>query len=78
MFNFLKKVNDKIQEDVNMAVDESVCSIRDQIDAMVTEEAYARVADIMELNSLDDGDEEIHDELFTEVYDTIYSELGIY
>ena len=77
MFKFLEKRNDEIQEDVNMAVDESVCAIKDQIDAMVTEEAYGRVADIMENQRLGD-DDEIHDELFQEVFDSIYNELGLY
>jgi len=78
MFKFLQKRNDEIQQDVNMAVDEAVCVVRDQIDAWVTEQAYAKVADIMEAQKLDDNDEDIHDELFQEVFDSIYNELGIY
>jgi len=78
MFKFLQKRNDQIQEDVNMAVDEAVTDVRDQIDAIVTDLTYSKVADIMEAQSLNQDDEEIHDELFTEVFDSIYNELGIY
>ena len=78
MFKFLEKKNDEIQQDVNSAVDCGVTEVKDIIDAHITEIAYNKVAEIMEEHELSDNDENIHDELFCEIVDTIYSELGIY
>ena len=80
MFKFMQKKNDVIQEDVNMMVDNAVCNVKDQIDSIVTEMAYARTADIMDGHNLNDDEDydAIHDEIFSEIFDSIYNELGIY
>lgn len=80
-FKFLNKLADEIQGEINSEVDNSVCSIKDQIDQLATEAAYAATADIMErmnLEGLPSDPEDIHDEIFQEVFDSIYNELGIY
>lgn len=80
-FKFVQKLDDEIQSEVNMEVDNKVSVIRDQIDQIATEEAYASVANIMErmnLEGIPADPDEIHDELFSEVFDSIYNELGIY
>ena len=78
MFKFMQKKNDIIQEDMNMAVTNGIPEIKDQIDALITDMAYSAVSEIMENNELSDNDEDIHDELFCEFVDSMYSELGIY
>ena len=80
-FKFVQKLDDQIQQEVNMEVDNKVSIIRDQIDQIATEEAYASVANSMErmnLEGIPSDPDEIHDELFSEVFDSIYNELGLY
>ena len=80
-FKFVQKLDDEIQQEVNMQVDSHHTDIRDQIDALITEAAYSATADIMEkmnLEGLPADPEEIHDEIFTAVNDQLYTDLGIY
>ena len=81
-FRFLKNYADRIQQDINFKLDEKVCGVRDQIDAMITEAAYEAAADIISENKIEDipgaEPEEIHDEIFNDFVDSLYSELGIY
>ena len=80
-FKFIQKLDDEIQAEVNSEVDSATMHVRDQIDMLVTEAAYSATADIMErmnLEGLPADPEEIHDEIFQEVVDATYTELGIY
>ena len=81
-FRFLKNYADRIQKDINFKLDEKVCGVRDQIDAMITEAAYEAAADIISENKIEDipgaEPEEIHDEIFNDFVDSLYNELGIY
>ena len=49
---------------------------------LITEAAYEATADVISENKIEDipgtDPEEIHDELFNEFVDSMYSELGIY
>lgn len=85
MFNFISEIQDKIQCDVNQGVDNGTTEIKDQIDHLVTEMTYGIVGKIIENNRLDAypftenlSEDAIHDELFQEIYDGIYKELGLY
>ena len=80
-FKFVQKLDDDIQSAVNSQVDDATMEVRDQIDAIVTDLAYTKTANIIEelnLEGLPADPEEIHDELFMEISDSIYNELGIY
>lgn len=80
-FKFIQKLDDEIQSEVNSEVDSATCHVKDQIDMLITEAAYAATASIMErmnLEGLPSDPEEIHDEIFQEVVDATYNELGLY
>ena len=80
-FKFVQKLDDDIQSEVNSEVDSATMHVRDQIDMLITEAAYAATADIIErlnLEGLPADPEEIHDEIFQEVVDATYNELGLY
>ena len=80
-FKFIKSLDDQIQTAVNSEVDEAQMEIRDQIDMMITDIAYKKTADIIEsmnLEGLPMDPEEVHDEIFQEIVDGVYNELGIY
>ena len=80
-FKFIKSLDDQIQTAVNAEVDEAQMEVRDQIDMLVTDIAYSKTADIIEsmnLEGLPMDPEEVHDEIFQEIVDGVYNELGIY
>ena len=80
-FKFIKSLDDQIQTAVNSEVDEAQMEVRDQIDMMITDLAYKKTADVIEsmnLEGLPMDPEEIHDEIYQEIVDGIYNELGLY
>ena len=81
-FKFVDQLDDMIQDSVDDGSLDATNSIRDQIDYMATEAAYEVTANVMEKYSLNNSElfdeEATHDEIFQEVMDKIYNELGIY
>ena len=80
-FKFIKSLDDQIQTAVNAEVDEAQMEVRDQIDMLVTDIAYSKTAEIIEsmnLEGLPMDPEEVHDEIYQEIVDGVYNELGIY
>jgi len=82
-FKFIDKLDDMVQDSVDDGALSATDNIRDQIDYLASEAAYEVTANVMEKYSLNNNEnfgdeEEIHDEIFQEVMDKIYNELGIY
>ena len=82
-FKFIDKLDDMIQDAVDDGSLNASDNIRDQIDYLASEQAYDITANIMDKFNLNENEhfgegDEVHDEIFQEVMDKIYNELGIY
>lgn len=77
-FKFLKDQDDAIQLSVNYGVENAKSEVRDEIDSKITQLSYSIVADVMKKHGLDENNEAIHDELYCEVSDSLYNEIGVY